>query len=105
MVLQGEAVAHKKLLDGSEITDHSHPGGGSGPNVKSGTVTTSGSSGSVTFNTAFSSTPRVTLTPYDGSLNLRDCLWVIRSISTTGFSFDVDADATYIWIATDAGNP
>ena len=104
MVLQSEAVAHKELVDGSETTKHSHPGGGSGPNVKSGTVVTSGGSGSVTFNTAFSSVPRVTLTPYDTSLNLRDALWIIRSINVNGFSFDVDGDATYCWIATDAGN-
>ena len=105
MALQGEAVAHKKLLDGSEITDHSHPGGGGGPNVKSGTVATSGGSASVTFNTAFSSTPRVTLTPQDPGLALRDCLFNITSVSTSGFSFEVDADATYAWIATNAGNP
>ena len=104
MALQGETVAHKKLLDGSEITDHTHPGGGSGLNVKSGTVATSGGSGSVTFNTAFGSVPRVVLSPYSSSLALRDTLFVIRTLTASGFTFEVDRDATYLWIATDAGN-
>ena len=105
MTIQGEQVAHAELVGGGQTAKHSHAGGGGGPNVKSGIVATSGGSGSVTFNTAFSSTPRVTLTPQDGSMNLRDCLFVVRSVSTTEFSFDVDNDATYAWIATDAGNP
>lgn len=78
---------------------------GGGANVKSGTKVATTGSNSVTFNTAFASTPRVVLTVQDASLALRDCLYAIRSVSTTGFSFDVDAAATYAWIATDAGNP
>lgn len=103
-MLQSEQVAHTNLVDGSQTTLHSHPGGG-GVDVKGGSITTSGGSGSVTFSSAFASTPSVILTPYDGSIALRDCLFVIRTISITGFTFDVDADATYCWIATDGGNP
>jgi len=104
MAKEQKAYGHPELVGGGETAKHSHAGGGS-LNVKSGTVATSGESGSVTFNTAFSSTPRVVLTPQDASVQERDCLFVIRSVSTTGFSFEVDADTTYAWIATDAGDP
>ena len=87
----------KFLLDGDAS--------GGGANVKSGTVASSGGSISVTFNTAFSSTPQVVLTPQDSGLALRDALYSITSVNTTGFTADVDADATYAWIATDAGDP
>ena len=95
------ACAHEELVDGSQTTKHSHAGGG-GVNVKSGTV--SGSSGSVTFNTAFASTPQVALTTQD-STTLRDCLHKITAVSTTGFSWSADVSQTVAWIATDAGDP
>jgi len=104
MTVQSEQVAHPDLVGGGQTNLHSHAGGG-GADVKSGTTTTSGGSGSVTFNSPFTSTPQVVVTPQDGVLNLRDCLFVIRSVDVNGFSFEVDADATYDWIATDAGNP
>ena len=104
MATQSENVAHADLVNGSQTALHSHAGGG-GVNVKSGKIAASGTGNSVTFNTAFSSTPQVVLTPEDASLNLRDALWIVRSVSTTGFTFDVDNDATYAWIATTAGNP
>ena len=110
----GDRESYKDLVAGTGVTvteeatqvviTASGGGGGDGANVKSGTIATSGKVGAVTFGTPFSSTPRVTITPQDSGLILRDCLWVIRSVSTTSFSFDVDADATYAWIATDAGN-
>ena len=104
MALTSEQVGHSALVGGGQTALHSHAGGG-GVNVKSGKVAASGTGNSVTFNTAFGNTPQVVLTPEDTSINLRDCLWVVRSVSTTGFTFDVDADAVYAWIATDAGNP
>lgn len=103
MALQSEQIAHVDLVNSSETTLHSHAGGGNGANVKSGTYAASTGSNSVTFNTAFSSTPQVILTVQD-SIALRDCLYEVTTVSTTGFSFDVDAAATYAWIATDAGD-
>lgn len=76
-----------------------------GGNVKSGTYAASSGSNDVTFGTAFSSMPRVILTPQDVGLALRDCLFKVTAVSTTGFSFEVDNSATYAWIATDVGNP
>lgn len=77
---------------------------GGGANVKSGTKAASTGSNSVTFNTPFASVPVVVLTVEDATLALRDCLFAVRSVSTTGFSFDADAAGTYAWIATDAGD-
>ena len=53
-----EPVAEKTLVDGSETTLHSHPGGGGGGLVnKSGEETTDGSGEAVvTFNTAYANT-------------------------------------------------
>lgn len=103
MAIQDEEVAHSDLVNGTQTSLHSHPGGGS-LNVKSGVKVASTGSNSVTFNTAFSSTPQVVLTVQD-SIQLRDCLYKVTAVSTTGFSFDVDVSATYAWIATNAGDP
>lgn len=105
MAVEKEYPGHPDLTSGGETLLHSHPGGGNGVNVKSGTKAASTGSNSVTFGTPFASTPRVVLTVQDASLALRDCLYAVRSVSTTGFDFDVDAAATYAWIATDAGDP
>lgn len=77
---------------------------GGGANVKSGIKVATTGSNSVTFATPFASTPQVVLTVQD-SIALRDCLYAVRSVSITGFTFDADAAATYAWIATDAGDP
>lgn len=103
MTLQNEQVAHAELVGGGQTTKHSHPGGG-GVNVKSGTIAASLGSNSVVFNTPFAATPQVVLTVQD-NIALRDCLYQVTAISTTGFSFNVDAAATYAWVATDAGDP
>lgn len=104
MAKQGEAVAHPDLVNGSQTALHIHAGGGNGVNVKSGIKVATAGSNSVVFNTAFASTPQVVLTVQD-SIVLRDCLYEVTAVSTTGFSFDADASATYAWIATDAGDP
>ena len=78
---------------------------GGGANVKSGKKDASTGSNSVTFTTPFASTPEVVLTVLDAGLALRDCLYKVTAVSTTGFSFEVDAATTYAWIATDAGDP
>jgi len=102
MARESVAYANPELVNGSETALHSHAGGG-GANIKSGTKVASTGSNSVTFNTAFASTPRITLTVQD-SINLRDCLYQVTEVSTTGFSFEVDGAATYAWTATDAGD-
>lgn len=103
MALQSENIGHAELVGGGQTALHSHAGGG-GVNVKSGTIAASGGSNNVTFNTAFASTPQVVLTVQD-NIQLRDCLWQVTAVSTDGFTFECDADATYAWVATDAGNP
>ena len=105
MAREPEEYANPALVDGSETALHSHAGGGSSANVKSGTKVATTSLVSVTFNTPFASTPRVMLTVQDSDITLRDCLYAVRSVSTTGFTFEVDAFAVYAWIATDAGDP
>lgn len=101
MATQEEKVAHPELVGGAETSLHSHAGGG-GTDVKSGTV--SGSSGSVTFNTPFSSTPQVVMTSL-GSTVTRDAILRVDSVSTTGFDWTADVSQGAAWIATDAGNP
>ena len=104
MATQSEQVAHADLVNGSQTTLHSHAGGG-GADVKSGTIAASGSgTNSVTFNTNFSSVPQVVLTVQD-DIQLRDCLFKVTDVTTSGFSFECDSSATYAWIATNAGNP
>lgn len=103
MAILSEQVAHAELVSGSQTTLHFHAGGGNGVSVKSGTIAASAGSNSVTFNTAFSSTPQVVLTVQD-TIQLRDCLYEVTSVSTTGFNFNVDNSATYAWIATTAGD-
>ncbi|MBA7672697.1 hypothetical protein ES703_80883 [subsurface metagenome] len=78
--------------------------GGGGANVKSGTKAANTGANSVTFNTPFASVPGVVLTVQDTGVALRDCLYKVTSVSTTGFDFEADVAATYAWIATDAGN-
>jgi len=96
-----EYIGHADLVGGGQTALHSHAGGG-GVNVKSGTV--SGLSGSVTFNTPFGSTPQVVMTVQDSGATLRDCLYKVTAVSTTGFSWEADASMTLAWIATDAGD-
>jgi len=100
MAVEKEYPGHKELTGGGETVLHSHPGGGA--NIKSGIV--SGASGSVTFNTPFVSTPRVVMTIQD-TIQLRDCLYKVTAINTTGFSWEADVSSTLAWVATDAGDP
>lgn len=93
------------IQEHADIPGAHHPPGGGGADIKSGIKVASSGSNSVTFNTPFASTPQVVLTVQDAGLALRDCLYKVTAVSTTGFSFDADAAATYAWIATDAGDP
>jgi len=96
-----EYPGHPDLTGGGETELHTHPGGG-GANVKSGTV--SGASGTVTFNTAFTSTPQVVMTSL-GDTATRDAILRVDSVSTTGFSWTADTSQGAAWIATNAGDP
>lgn len=95
--VQALIQAHADVVDA-----HHTPGGGA--NVKSGTLAANTGANSVTFTTPFASVPRVVLTVQDAGLALRDCLYKVTLVSTTGFEFEVDAAATYAWLATDAEN-
>jgi len=95
-----EYIGHSELVGGGATTLHSHAGGGA--NVKSGTV--SGLSGSVTFNTAFSSVPQVVITSL-GNTATRDAIFRVDSVTVNGFSWTADVSQDGGWIATDAGNP
>ncbi len=105
MGLEKEYPAHPDLTGGGQTDLHNHPGGGGGANVKGGVKAASAGSNSVTFTTPFASTPVVVLTYQDASLALRDALLIVRSVSTTGFTFDADGAGDVGWVATDAGDP
>ena len=94
-----EYIGHPELVGGGETDLHSHAGGGA--NVKSGTV--SWSSGSVTFNTAFSSVPQVVMTSL-GNTATRDAILRVDSVTVNGFSWTADVSQGAGWIATDAWN-
>lgn len=87
------------------------PGGGGGSDVKSGVETsiTVNETRSVTFGTAFASTPNVTA-QYGGTGNADDRMTiVIANVSTTGFDMILRGNPSTVitdlqWIATDAGN-
>ena len=101
MAREPEIYGNPELLGGGDTSLHSHAGGG-GANVKSGTV--SGASGSVTFNTAFSSVPQVVITSL-GNTATRDAIFRVDSVDVNGFSWTADVSQDGGWIATDAGNP
>lgn len=90
----GMILAHK-----NDPNAHHVPGGGA--NVKSGAV--SGASGSVTFNTAFSSTPQVVMISAGGA-PLRDAIFQVTAVNTTGFSWEADISQDGYWISP-AGLP
>ena len=110
MTTQSEEVAHADLVSGSPTSLHSHAGGGGGTDVKSGTVAgIEGTWVTVTFATAFASTPHVVTGFETGTLNNLIEPTQLRNISTTGFEVTYDHKNglayTIHWIATDAGNP
>lgn len=112
MTLQSEAVAHNELVAGADTTKHTHPGGGGGPDVKSGfeSAITENSTRAVTFPTAFTGTPDVVCGFADSSSEISVC--AAHTVSTTGFTIAVtksggggSQNRDVAWIATDAGNP
>ena len=93
MVIEKEYPASPELTGGAETELHSHPSSGGGADVKSGTV--SGSSGSVSFNTAFSSIPQVVMTSL-GSMQTRDAILRVDSVTVNGFSWTADASQGFV---------
>jgi len=109
MAKQNEAVAHAQLVGGGETALHSHAGGGNGPTVKAGTVTTSGGIATVTFTTAFPDVNyAILLTAVMGA----DANIACYSNKAAG-GFDITAqndkgvavDCVVDWIATPYSNP
>jgi len=72
--------------------------------IKSGTSTAAGATGTVTFATAFATTPTV-VAVVDG--NPINCTVGVSSITTTGFNYTkngLNTTSNFYWIATTAGN-
>ena len=112
MTKQSESVGHAELVSGGQTSLHSHPGGGSGPALKSGleSAITEGTTRAVVFATAFASAPDVVVSFADNSAEQSTCS--AYSPTTTGFTIRVDKvgggqskDRDVSWIATEAGNP
>jgi hypothetical protein len=111
MALQSEPVAHPNLVGGSDTTLHSHAGGGSGPTIKAGTITTDGGgAATVSFNTAFPDTNyAILLTPQNPS----DAVMAsYNSKAVGGFGVETHEDkgqskgsVVVDWIATPYSNP
>lgn len=101
----------KELCDGSETSIHSHAGGGGGPTIKSGSVTTDGGGTvAVTFGSAFPDTNySILLTPQDPS----DAVFATyQNKATTGFTItsyedkgQVKGSVTVDWLVVSYSNP
>jgi len=101
MTIQSEQNAHASLVSGTQITLHSHSGGGGGVDVKSGSATIPSKTWTVvSFATAFTSTPAVV-----GAVS-KNTMWSIRNVTVNGFEvyLNTTGNNTFWWIATDAGN-
>ena len=86
-------------------------GGGGGPDIKAGIATFNTDTWtSISFVTAFASTPKVVVTANQDSTARWDFTPIIRNVTVNGFDCPYDdrgqSGTTIIsWIATDAGNP
>lgn len=108
MAKQAEQIGHAEVVGGGQTSLHTHPGGGNGPTVKSGTVTTVSGVAFVTFITAFPDTSyAISLTAQQGAdSNIAN--WSNKAVG--GFDLrvqndkGVNMDVAVDWIATDAGN-
>ena len=110
MTVQGEPVAHADLVNGTQTALHSHVGGGGGPDIKAGTASFNTDTWTaISFNTAFATVPKVTVTANQDSIARWDFTPIIRNVTVNGFDCRYDdrgqAGTVIIsWIATDAGN-
>ena len=104
-------IGHTQLVDGAETTLHSHPGGGNGVVIKTGTITTDGNGvGTVMFTTPFSDVNYAISLACDGSVDDIIVTWSSKTIN----GFDVrthddggKAEGSVIvnWIAIPYNNP
>jgi len=108
MAKQGEQIGHAELVGTGQTSLHSHAGGGNGPTVKAGTVSTVGGVASVTFVTAFpDSSYAISLTAQEG-VDSNIANWSnkvasgfdIRTQNDKGVNVDIPVD----WIATPYSN-
>ena len=109
MVKQSEAVADPTLVDGSQISLHSHPGGGGGLVDKTGSITTSAGSGSVTFNTPYADTNyAISLTAEKGADSVV-ANWANKTVNgfdvTTENDKGVSVSAIVLWMTAPYSNP
>lgn len=96
MTLQNETVGHKSLTDGSQVTLHSHAGGGSQEIDVGQSIGAKATVVQVDFGFTFSATPRISLTPWSEHIGS------IISVSTTMFEWtnnSKNVDVTVDWIA------
>ena len=105
-----DKVGHADLTSGGPTTLHSHPGGGGGPVIKAGTITTDGSGiGSVIFGTPFPDTNYAISFACDGSVDDIIATWSNKTVD--GFDVRTHDDGGKVegstivnWIATPYSN-
>jgi len=109
VVKQKEAVAHPELVSEGITNLHSHPGGGGGLVDKAGTITTSGGSGSVTFNTPYPDTNYAIMLTADKGSDSVIANWVAKTVNGFDITTETDrggsADAIVFWMTAPYSNP
>ena len=106
-----DEVGHPNLVGGGETSLHSHPGGGGGPTVKAGTITTDGASvGSVVFATPFLDVDYAIGFACEGSVDDVIATWTNKTVN--GFDVKSDDDggkaepnSVINWVAISFSNP
>jgi len=102
---------HPDLTGGGETPLHSHPGGGDGPTVKSGTVTTDvNGAASVVFTTGFPDTNYAIVITAQNPGDTTICMFSNKA--TSGFDLKteddggkVESDVVVDWVAIAYNNP
>jgi len=108
MATQGEAVAHADLVGGGQTTLHSHAGG-NGAEIKAGTVTTSGGTATVSFNTAFADANYAIALAAATGADANIANWTSKTASEFTVETQTDKgltiDVEVLWIATPYADP
>ena len=109
MASQSEKVAQAALVGGGETALHSHAGGAGGPTVKSGTMTTTGGSGSVTFGTAFPDTNYSIALSAEMDVDAIIANWSSKTAAGFGVTTQTDkglvVGADVLWIVVSYNDP
>ncbi len=110
MVKQEETAGHSELVAGGTTSLHSHLGGGGGGLVdKTGTITTSGGSGSVTFNTPYADTNYAIMLTAEKGADSVIANWVTKTVN--GFTITTESDrggvaaCIVFWMTAPYSNP